>query len=73
MRTIDLSGPEGNGWNLIGLSRSWAKQMGLAGPALQESQSYVELLNRFDSYWKNRIEYTFLHDPRKEVEDDDEN
>lgn len=82
MHTFDLDGPDGNVFTLLGLSRSWAKQLNITPPNLsvvkqgdgtfRPAENYNEILDNFDAFWKGRIEYQFLNDPRDPEEDDDE-
>jgi hypothetical protein len=51
---IDLDGPEGNAFVLLGYARNYAKQLGLdADLIIQEMQlgDYEDLLRTFDSYF----------------------
>lgn len=51
---IDLTGPDGNAFTLLGYASKLAKQMGLDGnKILQEMQSgdYENLISVFDSYF----------------------
>lgn len=51
---IDLDGPEGNAWNLMGYARSWGKQIGLSREAIDDittemmSGDYINLLRVFN-------------------------
>jgi hypothetical protein len=70
--TIDLAGPDGNAFFLMGLADDWLKQMGHTPDdrrkflnRMQESD-YNRLLDVFDEQFPNMA--TFLNDPR----DDDE-
>ena len=48
---IDLTGPEGNAFCLMGYARKFAKQLGLDGNAIQDemmSGDYEHLLEVFD-------------------------
>lgn len=80
MRDIDLAGPDGNAFALMGLSRSWAEQVGMKpipdltvrrettpeGDVLTiPATSYNDLLDNFDRVWKDRISYRFINDPRE--------
>jgi hypothetical protein len=50
-RTIDLTGPEGNAYVLMGYAKSFAKQLGMDHKALIEemcSGDYENLVNVFD-------------------------
>ena len=82
MRIIDLNSSEGNVFSLLGISRSWAKQININPPDLavvkredgsfRPAENYNEVLDNFDAFWQHRIDYEFLHDPRKQEEDDEE-
>ena len=53
-QTIDLTGPEGNAWVLLGYARNYAKQLGLNGDAISKEMTagdYENLLAVFDSYF----------------------
>ncbi len=71
-REIDLSGPDGNVFHIAGLSRSWAKQLGWTGRKLdilaeardRDKQDYNDVLDIFDEWYKDIIDYTFINDPR---------
>jgi len=55
---IDLTGPQGNAYFLLGTAKNLAKQLGLdADEILQEMQSgdYENLLQVFDSYFGNFV------------------
>jgi hypothetical protein len=52
--TIDLTGPEGNAYVLLGYANKWAKELGLDGDAIRAEMTagdYDNLLNVFDSYF----------------------
>ena len=52
--TIDLSGPQGNAYYLLGTASNLAKQLGLDGKKIQSemmSGDYENLLQVFDSYF----------------------
>lgn len=77
MRLIDLSGPDGNVFFLKGIARSWGKQLKEVNSdydpekiskAFKSCTSYNEVLDVFDSYFKDTIQYEFLNDPRIEIE-----
>ena len=51
---IDLTGPEGNAFVLLGYAKRFAKQIGLDGDAIVEemkSGDYENLIEVFDSYF----------------------
>jgi hypothetical protein len=51
---IDLTGPEGNAWVLLGHARNYARQLGLNGDTIMEQMmagDYENLLAVFDSYF----------------------
>jgi hypothetical protein len=51
---IDLSGPEGNAFILIGYASKWAKQLGLDSKAIQAemmSGDYEHLLSVIEKYF----------------------
>ena len=53
-RTIDLSGPQGNAFFLIGQARKWGKQMELDTAKIQAEMmegDYENLIKVFDKYF----------------------
>lgn len=55
---IDLSGPEGNAFVLIGYAAKWAKQMGLDANEIQKemmSGDYDNLINVLEKYFGDHI------------------
>lgn len=53
-REIDLTGPDGNAFALLGLARNWAKQLDLDSEKIlneMKSGDYDNLVNVFDSYF----------------------
>lgn len=51
---IDLTGPDGNAFVLLGYASSYAKQLGLDNNKIQEemkSGDYENLVNTFDKYF----------------------
>jgi hypothetical protein len=51
---IDLSGPQGNAFFLLGTANNLAKQLGLDGKAIQAEMmkgDYENLIKVFDSYF----------------------
>ena len=56
-RTIDLKGPDGNAYALLGLARSWAKQLGYSKEktdallADMKSGNYDHLITVFDQHF----------------------
>lgn len=50
-RSIDLTGPEGNAFNLLGLAKRWAKQIGKDPDDIlkrMQSSDYDHLVEVFD-------------------------
>lgn len=69
---IDLNSPDGNAFAIAGLAYTWAKQLGWDEPdLLKDSQSYEQVLNKFDSLFKGKIEYRFINDPRDGEEEEE--
>jgi hypothetical protein len=71
--TIDLAGPDGNAFALMGFARQWAKQLGRdPDPIIEEMMSgdYNNLLDVFDKNFKYVA--TLLNDPRKGRGKDDD-
>lgn len=58
LRTINIDGPNGNAFALMGLASSLSKQMGIdSGLVLEEMKSgnYINLLKVFDKYFGHII------------------
>ena len=56
--TIDLTGPEGNAFVLLGYAKRYAKQLELDGDDIikdMTSGDYEHLLDVFDSYFGNFV------------------
>jgi len=56
--TIDLTGPQGNAFYLLGTARNLAKQLGLNGTEIMEemkSGDYENLITVFDNYFGNIV------------------
>ena len=52
--TIDLTGPQGNAFYLLGTANNLAKQLGVNGKEIMEemkSGDYDNLINTFDKYF----------------------
>lgn len=52
--SIDLTGPQGNAFYLLGTANNLAKQLGLNGKEIMEemkSSDYENLINVFDNYF----------------------
>jgi len=52
--TIDLTGPQGNAFYLLGTANNLAKQLGVSGKEIMEemkSGDYENLVNTFDKYF----------------------
>lgn len=59
MRVINLDGPDGNAFALLGLTRSWARQIGLDVSDLladMRSADYEHLVKAFYKFWKDRLD-----------------
>lgn len=55
---IDLTGPEGNAWVLLGYAKQYAKQLGLNSDTIREEMmagNYENLLEVFDSYFGDYV------------------
>jgi hypothetical protein len=51
---IDLTGPDGNAYFLLGTADDWAKQLGLDSEAIQaemKAGDYENLVNVFDNHF----------------------
>lgn len=54
MMEIDLTGPDGNAFVLMGIAKKLARQLGLDGDLIIQEMSlgdYEDLLKTFDSYF----------------------
>ena len=58
---IDLTGPEGNAFVLLGYAKRYAKQLGMNGVEAEEiihkmqSSDYENLINVFDKYFGDYV------------------
>lgn len=55
-RVLDLTGPEGNAYVLLGTANRWAKDLGLDGEKIHAemtSGDYENLVETFDKYFGN--------------------
>lgn len=55
---IDLTGPDGNAFVLIGLVSKWSKQLGLDSKKIQEemtSGDYENLINTIEKYFGQSV------------------
>ena len=55
---IDLTGPDGNAFVLIGIASKFAKQLGLDGKVIQSEMmkgDYENLLNVFEKYFGDYV------------------
>lgn len=55
---IDLTGPEGNAFMLMGYAQRWARQLGLDGAEIRKemmSGDYEHLLSVMEKYFGNYI------------------
>lgn len=76
MRTIDLSGPDGNVFVIAGLAQAWNRQLGkpynkrddllVATTTRLEGKpgDYEDALDTFDGWFKGIVTYDFINDPR---------
>jgi len=58
-REIDLKGPEGNAFFLLGTARRWAKELGLDGKKICEemrSGDNEHLIQTFDKYFGDIVD-----------------
>jgi hypothetical protein len=56
---IDLTGPDGNAWVLMGYASSFAKQLGKDGPAIvkrMQSGDYENLIKVFDEEFGDYVD-----------------
>jgi hypothetical protein len=61
MNQIDLSGPKGNAFFLIGQAKMWAKELDLDADAISKemrSSDYENLISVFNKYFSNICELT---------------
>ena len=55
---IDLDGPEGNAFNLIGIARNLSKRLRLDSQKIESEMiqsDYVHLVKTFDRYFGNHV------------------
>ena len=72
MRTIDLRGPEGNAFALLGVARTWGRQLGLDVKAIQDdmqSGDYEHLVEVFEKHFSTVCE--LVGKPGDDDDDDD--
>ena len=53
-QVIDLTGPQGNAFYLLGLAKSWAKQLDLDADGIideMKKSDYENLIQTFDKYF----------------------
>ena len=58
-REIDISGPKGNAYYLLGTAKVFAKQLGLDAEAIEEemrSSDYENLITVFDKYFGEYVD-----------------
>lgn len=73
MRTIDLSGPEGNAFVLLGYARRWSRQLGLDASKVHGEMTagnYENLIRVFEHYFGTVAE--LINKPGDSNEDMDE-
>jgi hypothetical protein len=77
MPVIDLRGPEGNAYALMGIARNWAKQLDIdPEPIIKDMRSgdYFHLLTAMEEAFPY-VGLEFIHDPRNpdlDPDDDEE-
>ena len=74
MVTIDLTGPEGDVYNLAGVANMWNHLLRNHRPNLLDAAKdrfpyvkYNDVLDLFDDWFQYSQEYRFLNDPRVPV------
>lgn len=58
-KEIDISGPEGNAFSLLGTARAFSKELGLDEEAIQEemkSSDYENLITVFDKHFGEYVD-----------------
>jgi len=73
---IDLAGPDGNVFNIAGIAKTWRSQLDWAPECMLTATSeriggagrgtYEDALDTFDLWFKGKIPYRFVNDPREE-------
>ena len=61
-REINLLGPEGNAYFLLGTAREWGKQLDLDVDKIEEemeSSDYENLIKVFDKYFGNIVDLVY--------------
>jgi hypothetical protein len=59
MQTIDITGPDGNAFSLIGYAKSFAKQLNMDGNAIRKEMmagDYDHLLDVFEKHFGSYVE-----------------
>ena len=59
MQTIDITGPDGNAFSLIGYAKSFAKQLNMDGNAITKEMmagDYENLLDTFEKHFGSIVE-----------------
>lgn len=57
---VDLSGPEGNAFCLLGMAKGWSKDLGLDWKSIQEdamSGDYGHLLSVLDGHFGEYVDF----------------
>lgn len=73
MRQLDLAGPEGNAFCLLGIAKTWALQLGLDYKAIQkdmQSSDYPHLVEVFEEHFGCVCE--LVNKPNEEYDISDE-
>ena len=58
-REIDLNGPQGNAYFLLGTGRNWAKELGIDWEKIHAemtSDDYEHLIKTFDKYFGDYVD-----------------
>lgn len=66
---IDLTGPDGNAWALIGHAKRFARELGLDGDAISEEMrggDYKNLLAVFEKYFGDYVTLLVDSDEKEE-------
>lgn len=61
MITIDLSGPQGNAFSILGIAKNLSKQLGMDFKPIQDemtSGDYENLLEVFTEYFGDYVQFT---------------
>lgn len=71
MKVINLQGQEGNAFALMGIAKTWCRQLGLDSQDLLDdmmSGDYEHLKNVFKEKFEGTVDFIFVNDEGEEIE-----